>query len=334
LDYLGIKEVRDGAPDPRNQGQLSYDLLASAGIKFDFIAGRWPLASLVAALSDFERRHPGSISASEGVNEINNNPNYSYEGKTGHAAAEAYQSDLYDAIKADEKLTRTPVYNFTDYPDHGGRADFGNFHAYAKGGARPDADLAKGRASQAAVMSGKELVCTEFGYFTAAPTVGWGGVTERDQAAFLLRGLMENAESGVRRTYLYELLDAYPDRGNADQEHHFGLFDFQFRPKQSATSLRNLLRILRSARGGKFESVPEISVSNAGALVLRANAHHYFIALWENGAQSAHIRLPGGAKIVALYNPLVSADPTSAPQNENEVDLPLQDGLVIVSVAD
>jgi hypothetical protein len=331
LKYLGIREVRDSTLDPRNQGQKSYELLAAEGIRFDFIAGRWTLPNVIASLADLQSRYPGVVSAIEGVNEINNNLKWSYSGKTGREAARLYQSDLYNAAKANVFLRDAPIYNFTDYPTRSGLADFGNIHVYAKGGATPDAALKNGLNEQLKAMPDKPVVCTEFGYFTADPEVGWGGVSEEKQAAYLLRGLLLNAVNRVKRTYIYELLDAYPDKATVDQEKHFGLFKLDYQPKLSATALRNFLLILRSPNNAIVETgAIKISVSDGVGSILFRDSNGYSLVLWSEGATQAHVNLPLGVKEAEIYDPLVGEKPKMSLRVNGPMELTVSSGPIIL----
>jgi hypothetical protein len=40
---------------------------------------------------------------------------------------------------------------------------------------------------------------------------------------YTLPTLLEHYKAGIRRTFLYELIDYWPDPGEADAEKHFGL---------------------------------------------------------------------------------------------------------------
>ena len=56
--------------------------------------------------------------------------------------------------------------------------------------------------------------------------------------------MLDAVAQGVPATYLYELLDEWPDPNNTDREQHFGLFNNDGTPKQAAAALHNLTTIL------------------------------------------------------------------------------------------
>ncbi len=242
LKVLGVNLVRDAAPDPHNQGQASYGALAQAGVRFDLFVNGGDLATAVRGLSALQTQYPGAVHAIEGPNEINNHTTFSFAGLTEkHRAATAYQAALYAAVKASPILKPLPVLGFTDYPATAGASDVANFHSYPDGRGAPGARLAKDADEALAVAPGKPLVDTEFGYFTQPIR---GALSQRGQARLILTGLLDNAAQGVRETYLYQLLDAYPDVRAQDSEKHYGLFDINDRPKVSAQMLRRLMQLL------------------------------------------------------------------------------------------
>jgi len=243
LKFLRVNLVRDAAPDPHNQGQANYDALARAGVRFDLIVNGGDLATASRGLAALHSRYPGAVRMIEGPNEINNHASFSFAGLTDkHRAATAYQAALYAAVKADPTLRAIPVVAFTDYPDTPGPCDVANFHSYPDGRGPPGARLAQDADDASSVAPGKTLVDTEFGYFTQPIK---GALSQRGQARLILTGLLDNAARGVRETYLYQLLDAYPDTGAQDGEKHYGLFDIQDRPKTSAQMLRRLMQLLQ-----------------------------------------------------------------------------------------
>ncbi|WP_152047658.1 calcium-binding protein [Aureimonas psammosilenae] len=254
LKYLGVDHLRDASPnpvsDPSGQGHLGD--AAAAGMKFVFIAqGNVDPATVVSRLHAFEAAHPGAIAGIEGPNEVNNWP-VTYHGLSGTAGAQAYQKDLFAAVNADQLLKNVPVLGFTDYPVHASDSDWNNTHPYPKNGSQPWADIANNKAAQDAVDPGKPFAITEVGYhtsLTADTAGGWEGVDETVQAKLLLNTYMDAALQGSKGTYLYQLLDAYPDPSNNNQETHFGLFRLDYSPKPAATAIHNLTSILDDSGG-------------------------------------------------------------------------------------
>jgi hypothetical protein len=117
LAYLGIKYIRDGLPTntssiPTQNQITSLNELAKLGIKFDLGTSNTNVQADIAAANAMEISSPGAIVALEGPNEINNWP-VTYNGLTGEAAAVAFQTAYYAAIKGDSALAGVNVFNFT-----------------------------------------------------------------------------------------------------------------------------------------------------------------------------------------------------------------------------
>ena len=249
MRYLGIDNVRDDAPNPAwdAYGQAHIGQAAAAGIDFTFYANGWvdPVTT-VARIHAIEQANPGSVTAIEGPNEVNNWP-ITYQGLTGTAAAQAYMRDLFNAVQADPLLRNIPVTGFTDYPNHSSTSDASTIHSYTKEGDQPFATLAYDMAAQEAVDPGKPFYITETGYHTKInPSYGWEGVSEAVQAKFVLNTYMGGVKLGAEKIYIYQLLDAYA--GNS-QEEHFGLFRLDNSPKPAATAIHNLTTILADIGG-------------------------------------------------------------------------------------
>ncbi|MBM0204187.1 choice-of-anchor C family protein [Micromonospora sp. STR1s_5] len=220
-------------------------------------------------MAALEQTHKGGVVAIEGPNEVNNYP-ISFGGLSGQAGAIAYQNALYSAVKAHPVLGDVQVYNLTSYPTLVGRADAFNLHLYAPDGEQPEATIMTGLRDAASAMPGAPTVITETGYYTL-PTGGiWGGVDEATQAKLTLNLMLDAVRLGVEETYLYQLLDAYPDPGGTDMERHFGLFDIDNKPKAAAQAIHNLTAVLRdSAVNAAAFPLHDLAYSIAG-LPLRA----------------------------------------------------------------
>lgn len=244
LAYLGIDYVRDGAPNPNydRYGQEHYAQAAALGVHFTFAAdgGVDPFVE-VARIHAIEATHPGTVTAIEGPNEVNN-WQVAYQGLTGTAGAQAYMKALYDAVQADPLVKDIDVSGFTDWPFHASVSDTSSIHPYAKEGDQPLATIQQNMAGQSAVDPNKAFYITETGYHTQInPSGGWEGVDEATQAKLLLNTYMDGARLGAKETYVYQLLDAY---SGSSQEEHFGLMRLDNSPKPAATAIHNLTTIL------------------------------------------------------------------------------------------
>jgi hypothetical protein len=278
LQYLGITHVRDAAPNPASDlfGQTHLGDAANAGVQFVFTAqGGIDPSIVVQRLHVFAVAHPGSINGIEGPNEVNNFP-VTYQGLTGTAGAQAYQSAFFNAVKADPLLKDIPIIGFTDFPAFASQSDWNNGHPYPINGDQPLASLVAAETAQNAVDPNKPFVFTETGYhtsLTADAAGGREGVDETTQAKLLLNDYMDAALLGVKETYVYQLLDAYPDPGGSNQEKHFGLFRLDYSPKPAATAIHNLTAILHD--NGSNAASFSAATLNYSVSGLPATGHTY-----------------------------------------------------------
>ncbi len=350
LKYLGVTEVRDASLNPAFQGQADYGIAAAAGIKFDFIVqGGRSISDTLSQLNTFVTAHPGSIAAIEGPNEINNAP-FTYAGLSGAAAAVAYQDALYAAVRADPLLKNVPVFSFS--LGAGATPDAGSYnevalHPYPQNGTEPLFWLQN---AMKADPAGSQPVITEFGY-DSLPT-WWMGVDPQTQAKETLNGLFDAMQLGVPQTFLYELLDAYPDPNNQGG-YHYGLFDINNNPKPVAVAIHNLTTILADtgAQANTFAtsslaySVNSLPSTGSSTLLEKSNGT-YDLVLWNEptiwnatthqevaaSATSVSVNLGKVYASVEVFDPLSSSSPIKTYKNVSEVSVSLTDHPVIVQV--
>lgn len=210
-EFLKVKNLRDHAIGPKTGPEhvaAIYDL-AARGYHFDFITGG-DLTFTVAQLHKLEGAHPGSITAVEGPNEINNFevracPGLAHNSPRLRACVLAYQKGLYAAVKGDPKLAKIPVLAFTDNPYPAGLPDMdsGNVHYYpSKIGAMAGFPfMSRMLAKSSDANPDRDLWITETGFNLAS------GFTQEEQAAALQAELPKLAALNVRAVYVYQLLD-------------------------------------------------------------------------------------------------------------------------------
>jgi hypothetical protein len=361
LAWLGIHHVRDASPGA-SAPFSSYVYLAQRGVKFNFLMGSNVTASIERAAA-LNAAVPGSVAAVEGFNEIDNFP-VSYHGLTGTAAGLAAQREIYARVRDTPELAGVTVYDLTGYEfksveTRAQSADYANQHFYPQNGEQPTYNANGDRWMPSAINSVKKfqlpLVITEFGYFSM-PQSGWYmiGVDEPTQAKGVLNGYMGAAAAGVKRTYVYELLDEKPDPQNKSGEMHYGLFRNDNSPKQVAYEIRNLTSILNAsttrransaARDTLTYTLSEMPVSG-NSLLLQKKDGRFVLALWNetpiwNRATGtpitnppARVELDFGAKAsrVDLYDPLVSAVPLESHRDLHQLTVNVPDHVILLEI--
>ena len=293
LKYLGVSNVRDG-----DNGSLnSLITMAQAGIKFDFLlagGGSMVTADIQGEFSIIDqvsRAVAGSVAAVEGANEINNFP-VTFNGVGGLQGAVAMQQAIYSLAHADAALPGVAVYYFTGY-DAGnvavgpnpattaGLADYDNQHPYPQGGQPPAGWVARTQALPNETPANGPAVYTETGYSNTGTFGGNLGLV--GQAKYTLDLLMDDAQTGVAHTYLYELME----EGDG-----FGLFAANNNPNPVATAIHNLTTIL----------------ADTGTVSSTATAANYTISgMPSSGHSMALLRSTGATDIVVWAEPQISA---------------------------
>jgi hypothetical protein len=250
LRYIGLDTLRDMTPLANKR---PYESLASDGFRFNFVIRRETvdeLPKVVASLEEFARRHPRSIVALEGLNEIKIWP-ASYRGDKSFAGATAAQCELYRLAKRPASpLRELPVIALTlgsaNQRDHdklgdlSDCADVGNAHIYF--GSRPPRSswqFARDLAKQTTARK-TPLAVTETGYST---TVDAGkGVPEDVQAKYLLALAARALREDVPLTFFYQLVD---DRQKPDWSYFLGLYRHDWTPKPAAHAFHHFTQLLR-----------------------------------------------------------------------------------------
>lgn len=248
LSGLGVGHVRDGL-EPDRPDQREYLLgLARRRIRTTFIMGS-PRDEVLSRLDDGGVRDfvARTSAALEGPNEydVAGDPDWVGNLRT-------YQQRLYRVANAGRRLASRPIVA-PSFVESGSRSDVGdlaawldlaNLHPYP-GGRPPEEGVAEELRSVEALSGGKPVVATETGYHNAlAAEDGQPPASERAVATYLPRLLLENWRRGIRRTFLYELVDPRADPRRNDPDANFGLLRSDFTPKPGYSALRNLLWVL------------------------------------------------------------------------------------------
>jgi hypothetical protein len=104
-------------------------------------------------------------------------------------------------------------------------------------------------------------------------------------AVYVPRIFLESFAHGIQRTYLYELLDPYPDPERDDPASNFGLLRHDYSRKPAANALANLLTLIggedmRPHATGALPIMIEAKTDDVGTLLLQSADGTYWLALW------------------------------------------------------
>lgn len=162
--------------------------------------------------------------------------------------------------------------------------DYGNIHAYYAGGA-PGTTMQAYMLIYAQAMSGtKRLFVTETGYHNALHDhSNQPGVDEITSAKYLLRTLLLNYIAGIVRTYIYELLDEFPDPGLTNNQANFGLIANDGRFKPAAKAVQSLIAVLTDTAtcpNSKVGMGFETTCKTVQSIVFTKSNGHFYIAIW------------------------------------------------------
>jgi hypothetical protein len=163
-----------------------------------------------------------------------------------------------------------------------------NGHPYP-GGEPPEPTLGAELARLREPADARPVVFTETGYHNALnAAVGQPPASEEAVATYLPRLLLTAFGAGVRRTFIYELVDVQDEPGLADPEAHFGLLRSDLSPKPAFTAIQRLIKALRSA--------PAKSSGRALSWRLRGAE--------EGQVQRLMLRRQDGSHALALWRPV------------------------------
>ena len=336
-----------------------------AGLKADVLVGGYLNAPSVTLASQ-EALIPqiaGMIESIEGPNEINDYAvgngahgpgDLSDRTKDFAANSLAWAKVLFDWRKNTPTLSNVKLFGPTiasgdpkDYaalPDISPFADAGSVHFYAGNGRQPSGFGGGNFAAlyswcRASATPGKSLALTEWGQTTAGRP-GQDGCDEATQAKYVLNQVFDAVAMGADRAYVYQLMDGTSDgdpTGSGGSESHFGLFDYQWRPKPAARALRNLKTLLTDTSARFTPKVPAYritGVTNVGAagdcLTVSKSDDSTFLAVWNepqvwDPKTNAAVTPPadtvmvdfGGDYSYRVYDPLVKVSAIAAGHGRN-----------------
>jgi hypothetical protein len=348
LRELGLRHIRDGMPLGRPPLVQGLPALRAAGIRATLVGeiDRDPNASVSESVAVMG----GAIDAFEAPNELDNSGSPDWA-----AQLRAYMPAL--AAAARRQAPGVPVIG-PSLIDAGNRDQLPhdlpgmfNGHPYS-GGVEPEPALEQALIERRNTAPRRPVVFTEAGYHNAMnATTGQAPVPEQVAATYIPRLLMTAFGAGVKRTFIYELLDEKPDPGLLDPEQHFGLLRNDLSPKPAFTAVQTMIHAVERSPGPAGDSRLGWRLDVDGGdevkrLTLERRDGSRVIALWrpvsvwsisdrrpvDPGRVRVGLRFGGdGARDLTVWRPSTSSRPVLRRDDARRLDLSLGADLVLVS---
>ena len=285
MSYLGLNRVRYDTPISLGSFQTA---LCDAGLNVCGIVASFgdgspnDMVMQLGVLKSLETRRPGSVSAIEGPNEVNNFPVH-WAGvvdpksgdMTNRTAAKGMVAALHTAVQADDVLRHIPTVGHTDtVPTSSMGAAYANMHVYAHDDGPLDWWLSvDGLAKLKSACPGMPWFVTEWGDRLI------NGKTQTQQAQNIIQGVLTHMPMGTAAHYLYALFDS---DGGA-----YGLFNNDGSPRLAAQALKWLVSFLADPLpvvGG--QPVPKVtwaanSHTPPGQLMIPRSDSSFIHVFWE-----------------------------------------------------
>jgi hypothetical protein len=288
LQDSGIRHVRDGLIDTTWQGYYDrHNELGRLGIKSIFTTS--PVQS-DQLLLDYPQRMKDNFEAYEAPNEYDQSrdPDWS-------SSLSRFLTRLNATVKAGSGTSRFPVIGPSltredSFVKLRGVCSFDsvNLHDYFSGrnpgtpgwGSDGYGSISWNLSNAATACPGKPVITTETGYQT--DTSLSHGIPDEVAAKYVPRVFLEQWRQGIRRTYLYELVDLPP--GHASGDSMFGLLRSDFSPKSAYSALANLLHLLAdpgpSYTGEESNFTLTGDVSDVHHVLFEKRDGTFYLALW------------------------------------------------------
>ncbi len=310
LETCGIRHLRDELR-PDNNLKHWRELFWRYGVRSHLLVS--PATNTVTQMLDYlAALGIETVSAIEGQNEGDADWFMAHKAARGNWSATvlAYQREIFRALRAHYPADTLPVLSPTvlDFKPADmklliGAADFCDLvaiHPYAQHAEEPETDAPYAAISwylenmRDSFKPDAPAMATETGYNTMVQP-GGSGVSEEAAAIYIPRLLLNNFAAGIRRTFLYQLLDA--GRDPAEWEHHWGLVRDDDTPKPAFHALAALLGALRDEPGAAAGATAPVRVTFREA---------------PQDARLLEFQKAGGSTVAAIWRSVRCWDPERA----------------------
>jgi hypothetical protein len=287
LQDLGVRHIRDGLVD--TAWTPYYDRLnelGRVGIRSTLITT--PTQS-VALLTAYPSRVADSFEAYEAPNEydLSGDPNWA-------TTLSNFVDAMHSAVRGNSSVSRFPILgpsltqpgSYTKVTSSAKSFDNANLHDYF-GGRNPGTtgwggggygSIAWNLALTSGAFPGKPVITTETGYVNDASNSQ--SVPEDVSGRYVPRIFLAQWLRGIKRTYIYELLDI----GAGKSDNGYGLLRSNFTPKPAFTAMKNLLGLLTDQgpafQVGGLDYILSGGNADVQHLLLQKRDGRFFLVLW------------------------------------------------------
>ena len=294
LARLRARHIREALFADRPDQYQRLAQLGAAGVSLTlFMDPRYgELDELMKVLDD----HPALRRAVVGIQ----GPNEWDQRGTSDWAAELrrYQARLQRAVRSRPSLSHVKVLgpsfakhsSFRVAGDLSSYFDIGTLHTYSDGWP-PSAALRYRMDVARQVAGSRPLISTETGYHNAVRwPLEWGHVpvSEAAVATYMPQSFLTHFRFRIRRTFVYELVDQFPNPRRDHRESNFGLLRNDFSPKPSFRTLSTLMQLLDDPGTGRPARLRRLRFSLSGDLdherhlLLQKRDGSLYLALWRD----------------------------------------------------
>lgn len=259
IEALGVRHLRDDGLIAARNSPVFQRLrrIVAAGLRLTIICydNLNPYVSTpLDRLADFYDWSDAGIDIFEGSNE----PNLTKDPQNAPRISAEHQAALHAAVRSIPRLSAvrvaTPSYVLENRAlalDMRDVCDYGNIHPYA-GMEHPETTgpgaLSKSVAASAHIAAGRPVLATEMGYHTSLQTETFHfPVTEGIKARYMPRMLLWCFISGIRRSYIYEMVSSFA-ADETNPESSFGLLRHDLSRTPAYEAVRALLSLCKAER--------------------------------------------------------------------------------------
>lgn len=348
LRELGIRHIRDGGNDPKMYAKMRR--LGAQGIRSTLVMDPRDNITPQNVVDQVKQALP-YVAGVEGPNEWDVNADrMSYKGKSFPEGLRNYQADMFRALKSDRATANIPVLAPSmAQPENGQKvgslaaySELGNMHSYS-GGRVPGQDFDWRWLPLTKQFSGdRPIIVTETGYHNAIHdrVTTHKAVTEQVSAKYIPRTYLEFFNRGIKRTFIYELMDQRPA---PDQENNFGIIRADGTPKPAFYAVRNLIRILNdqpsSSAPGSLSYYFSGNVKDLRHTLLQKRNGDFYLVMWLNTestdaikTQQVSVNLLTPTKAAATFLPNRSSSATATFSAPRRVTMDVPDAPIILKV--